>query len=438
MCLLLLLAGCATYDPLPLADNAAPRVSVEALRHPATLDPRAPLDAAEIAVLAVENNPELLAARSQRGVAEAEVLAAGVLPNPLLSASYGPMAIGSGNYISWTAGLTEDIRSLVTLSARRRSAVYAERQVAADLLWQEWQVTGKARLLYVDTVEGEKLLRLLHQARKLFGTRYARDRKALAAGNADLTIIASDLTALRDIDRQIQDLDRLQLTRRQALHALLGLVPGAELALSDKIELPALDLAAVPAMVADLPRRRPDLIALQLGYRSQEEKLRVAILEQFPPLNLGVSAANESATAWAAGPQVSFELPIFNRNQGGVAIESATRQRLHDEFTSRLVAARGEIAAMVAEISQLEQQLRTQEEARDDAEQVAAQAEKAYHMGNVDFRSYVDLFMTSTFAAEQSVGLEQSLFELRVAMATLLGAQMPTVMPSLPAPKGSS
>ena len=34
-------------------------------------------------------------------------------------------------------------------------------------------------------------------------------------------------------------------------------------------------------MLAALPRRRPDLIALQLGYASQEARTRAAVLGQF-------------------------------------------------------------------------------------------------------------------------------------------------------------
>jgi hypothetical protein len=126
--LFLLLAACVPYRPLALAEQSAPASSVAALHHPAGLDLSKPVDGSEITLLAVENNPELIAARSQRGVAQAEVLAAGVLPNPTLAASYGPAVFGPDGYVLWAAGLTEDIRSLVTLSTRRRAAVYAERQ----------------------------------------------------------------------------------------------------------------------------------------------------------------------------------------------------------------------------------------------------------------------------------------------------------------------
>jgi len=50
-----------------------------------------------------------------------------------------------------------------------------------------------------------------------------------------------------------------------------------------------IDVNAIEQVLASLPDRHPDLIALQLGYQSQEEKVRGAILAQFPLLSLGIS-----------------------------------------------------------------------------------------------------------------------------------------------------
>src|SRR5471030_835781 len=156
------LASCESYEPLAL--DTEPRIAAslaELHRSPAgaTLDKK--LGVEEIALLAVENNPDLRAARSDRGVAEAELLQAGLLPNPQITASYGVLLGGPASFDAWSAGLGQDIKALVTLSAQRRSASYATRRVDADLVWQEWQVIGKARLLAVDLIEGETLRRLL-------------------------------------------------------------------------------------------------------------------------------------------------------------------------------------------------------------------------------------------------------------------------------------
>ena len=161
MLMLALLAGCATYSPLPLDKQARAADSVEQLRHDAPLPARLGVD--DIALLALQNNPDLVAARAQRGVAQAQLLSAGILPNPSLNASYGFLLGGPGTTGALAAGLSQDLTALVTLSAKRGAARESAREVDASLLWQEWQTIGKAQLQAVDLIEGERQQRLLAQ-----------------------------------------------------------------------------------------------------------------------------------------------------------------------------------------------------------------------------------------------------------------------------------
>jgi outer membrane protein TolC len=418
-----MVAACQSYEPLTL--DAAPHLAAslaELLRQP-----EGPLGVTEIALLAVENNPDLRAARSDRGVAEAELLQAGLLPNPQITASYGVLLGGPASFDAWSAGLGQDIKALVTLSAQRRSAGYAARRVDADLVWQEWQVIGKARLLAVDLIAGETLRRLLGETRTLFAQRYERSQRALDQGNADLTTVAPDLTALSDIDKQIADADRQRLTRRHELNALIGLAPDVDLPLADRVELPAVEPAAAKRMLADLAQRRPDLIALQLGYRAQEEKLRGAVLAQFPALVLGGAYATDTSHVNTIGPSITLDLPIFNRNQGNIAIARATRQKLRDEFAARLTAASGEIGAMLSQQRLLETQLEAARRQLATTGRIADRAEAAFANGNIDERGYVDLTMTRIAKRQEIITIEQLLFEQRVALTIVLGAGMPTV-----------
>ena len=79
---------------------------------------------------------------------------------------------------------------------------------------------------------------------------------------------------------------------------------------------PPADLAA---LLADLPDRRPDLVALQLGYHSADEDVRTAIIGQFPAFVLGGQWGQDTTNVRSAGPTATFDLPIFDRNQGQVA-----------------------------------------------------------------------------------------------------------------------
>jgi outer membrane protein TolC len=422
----LALAACATSRDLPLAASPELADSLAALNHD-EVNIAAPLTVPEVALLAVRNNPDLRAGRAQHDVAQAQLLQAGLLPNPQLTGAALPLVAGVGTTMAWNAGISEDIRSLITLSSRVRTARNDAAQVDAQIVWQEWQVIGQARLLAVDLIEGERSLALLRRNRDLLASRYDRSQRAVAAGNATLTTATPDLAALEAVTAQINDLQRQQLGRRHQLNALLGLAPEVTVPLSAVPDLPAWDEGTVTQELPTLGQRRPDLIALQLGYRAQNAKLRTAILSQFPNLSFGITGGSDNANVRNLGPQVSLELPVFNQNQSNIAIERATRQQLHDEYTARLTAAVGQVRAMVAEIDLLSGQLATVRRDLAVALRAAVQAEAAFKAGNLDERSYVDLVSARLTKEQEIVTIEQSLLEQQVAIATLIGAGMPPI-----------
>ena len=417
------LGGCASYSALPLDRDARAKDSAEQLQHTAALPPWFGVD--DIAMLALLNNPDLVAARTQRGVAQAQLLSAGILPNPSIGASYGFLLGGPGTDNALTAGLSQDLRSLVTLSARKGAARQAAREVDASLLWQEWQTVGKARLLAVDLIEGERQRRPLQQQLDLLQDRLQRSRQALEQGDRTLAALVPELNAAADVRKQLDDLERLQETRRRDLDAFLGLSPQANLPLDETIALPPIDADAVTQALPGLADRRPDLVALQLGYAAQEEKVRGAVLAQFPMLSLGLSGGHDNSDIHTLGPQISIELPLFDRNQGNIALERATRQQLHDEFSARLASARGEVQALLADQVLLRQQYDARQAQLAELEQTARSADNAYRSGDLDERSTIDLITARNAKQQEILLMEQSLLRQQVAIATLIGAGMP-------------
>jgi outer membrane protein TolC len=419
-----LLAGCASYRPLKLSDTAPLASSIDALKHDGIAVAQ-PLTIGQVAGLAVENNPDLIAMRAQHGVAQAQLLQAGLLPNPQVTGAILPLVAGPGTTSAWNAGLSEDVRSLIILSSTRRAAQARADQVDAQILWQEWQTISQARLLAVDVVESERLIGLLRESRDLFAARYERSRKAVLAGDETLTSAAPDLAALQATTTQLRDQERQQLARRHQLDALLGLSPDVMLSLITAFDVPPWNSTAINETISTLAERRPDLAALRLGYRAQDAKLRTAILSQFPNLIFGVTGGSDNSNVRNLGPQITLELPLFNQNQGNIAIETATRQQLHDEYTARLMGAVGQVRAMETEIDLLSRQLETIRDELVGTRQVATRADAAFTAGNIDERTYVDLVATRLSKEQEVVAIEQSLLDQRIAIATLVGAGLP-------------
>jgi len=323
------LAGCASYERLPLDKESSLAASASELEGSGGKR----ITLAALDRLIVLNNPDLRAARAKLGVGAAQVVQAGILPNPPVAVSYPFFISGPGTVNAYSAGFTQDVKSILLLRTRGEATQNAASEISAALLWQEWQTIGKTRLLFVDIVLGERAKKLIFQSRKFLQERFDLTSTAISQGNATLATLSPVLVAVGDIQKTYDDLERLQLSRRHQLNALLGLAPDAKLALAASTDAPIIDPASIRRQLSTLADRRPDLIAFQYGYRSEDAKVRQAILSQFPNLSIGIIGGSDTSNIISFGPQLTVDLPIFDRNQGEKlrTQEDITRnQRLRD------------------------------------------------------------------------------------------------------------
>jgi outer membrane protein TolC len=420
----LLLGGCAHYSALPLAQVAPLTPDVGALDG---IGPRGPLSVSQVVDLALANNPDLKAARLKRAIAAGQVRQAGTLPNPALSGAFLPLLAGAGTVPAWNVGLTQDIKALITYRTKRRAAADSAQQVSADVVWQEWQVAGQARQIAADLIVGARGRAAYVAAYHLLEARNAMLEAALSARNVTLVTVAPDRIALQAARMALATFDQRQLALGHELSALLGLAPDAVVPLAAQADLPPFDPAAIRAGLPTLARRRPDLIALQMGYAAADEQVRQAILSQFPDLVLGGSASSDNSRVINAGPTATLGLPVFDRGQGNIAIATATRAQLHADYGARLAAANGTIGAMLTEIEQLRAQLADARRDLPAAELAATRAQAAFGQSNLDERGYVDL-VSNRFTREQDImTLELALLDRQIAVQTLVGDGLPTV-----------
>ncbi|WP_428375141.1 TolC family protein [Lichenicoccus sp.] len=424
------LQSCATFTALPLQRQAGLAPDLAALRHDAALPPA--LGVSDIVRLVLLNNPDLTAVRVQHSVAEAQLLQSGILPNPQASLSATPTLAGPGTTTAWNAGFTQDLRSLILRPSLQRTARASLRQIDAQILWQEWQAVGQARLLAVQLIEEQRTLALLDDLRRVLARHVAERQQALAARDATYTLLAPDLAALADLEARLRDARRLALQQRHTLAALLGLQPEAAFTLARTVDLPPLDAEAIRAALPGLPERRPDLLALRWGYEAANQRLRGAILSQFPNLSFGASGGSDNSNVRGFGPQLNLELPLFDRNQGNIAIARATRRQLHDEYGARVTATEGDVRARLDEIALLRAQIaaaRRRLPAVREAARTALQPDSAQLL---DPQVRIDLLAASTTREAEFIALQQSLLEQEVAIETLAGFGMPAARTDLP------
>lgn len=430
------LGGCATYHALPLAQGPNLRASLEQLdltvpsegpdKGPTKIDPKKPLSPDEVGLVAVLNSPLLASQPGQLSAARAGLLSATILPNPSLSVDYEFYLGGPGTSNSLAASISEDLRSIVTYSPRVKAAKARLGQIKADLLWQDWLVAQRARLLAVDIYAGERALAVRRKELKLLDKEVRQVRAETSAGNLAMSAEAPLLAARAGAESAIAAARMTLLRDWQNLDALIGLDPSVRFAIAKPTPISLPD--NIKRLIETLPKRRPDLVALRLGYKASDQDVREAILGQFPAFSIGPAGGWDTSRVYSMGPAITLSLPIFDRNQGKIASARATRARLHADYQARLDAAVGGSEALLARIKTIEADLRRSRSAAAEADAFADSATRAYRLGNLDERSLTDYQMTAFQRRLDVLNYQRALHETALALSIELGTGFPETM----------
>jgi cobalt-zinc-cadmium efflux system outer membrane protein len=422
--IILLLGGCASYQPkpLPLSINLSQNVDqLRKLTSVSRIVPEGGLSLTEVAIFAVRNNPDLKAQRMQLGITRAQLFSVGLLPDPQLSANLDhPTGSVPGTVNAFGIGLGYDIIPLINRGARVDSAQQAEQQVRLDLLWQEWQVSQQARALAVRLAGERQQIALLQEMRDLYQERYQRSGEAVARGDLTLGVAGTDLAALLDTLSQINQLEQTSNDTRHALNLLMGLVPDAPL----EIRLPPMprlpDGQALSRELQTLPQRRPDLLALQAGYHSQEAKVRAAILSQFPSFSIGITRARDTGSLYTTGFNIGLNMPLFSGNRGAIAVERATREHLREEYQARLDQAAVDVDKLIRLQSIVAAQQMQLNEYVPTLKEMVDRGCEAYQHGDIDALTFLNMENTWVSKRLEQISLDQTQRNNLIALQTLL------------------
>ena len=435
---LVLVSGCAQYHPLPLSGaNVQGRrlpaekvlqVQAAQIHHPLLTAVAIHLESGigpdQAAILAVILSPKLQADRDRRGLASAQLIQAGLLPNPTIG--YTRDFITGGN----TAGTVSaygftgswDIASLINHGAKVASAKNNVAAINLDIAWTEWQTAMAAKLALYRIVSMEKQLQ---RARQIFGDqqrtvntlqmavdRHEKSVIDLSAAQASQADARATLLALE------QELDRQRLDLKKTV----GVSPETKLPVESDVSLPT--EVAPPSqteLLADLENRRLDLIGLRQGYQSQEQTVRAAVLAQFPKVVLGFSRVSDVTNVHSMGFGVTIDLPLFDRNQGNIAIETATRQKLFDEYETRVFEARSDIATAISDIRSLNRQIAAAQEAIPVLQHLVEIAKEASDQGAADVLGYFQAKTNLNQKSLQTIKLQQQLIDSKIALELASG-----------------
>ena len=278
----------------------------------------------EAVVLALWNNASFLELLADLGIAQGDLVQAGLLPNPELL-YYFPVSDKPFKYL-----FDFPLESLWLRPIRIAAAEREYNRVCQRLTQAGIDLIRDTRQAYADTI-------LAHNRRSV--TETALNIRTQIAKTAKARFDAGDIspqessTAIIDANRAEQDLVRVRFDisiAEERLRNLMG-VP------QDRTPLKLIARLSnyprnldVESLTVEAVNSRPDALAAQQFAAAAAERLRLQKIGwvRF----LGVLDATSGTNGHEFGPAFRVTLPIFNHNQGNIAraeaeLEKAERQR---------------------------------------------------------------------------------------------------------------
>jgi len=160
--------------------------------------------------------------------------------------------------------------------------------------------------------------------------------------------------------------------------------------------------------------------------------VRAAGLRAFPAINVSIRRDRDTAQLGSIGLGLAIDLPVLDRNQGEIAIESATRQQLEDAYLGRVQDARFEVARAHADLLSVRAQLELVKRSVPTLEQLVDNGEALVGSGNV---SVIDLYALRLELLDRRLKAEElRQMELELGLALELATGVPWTAPLTGAP----
>ena len=313
------------------------------------------------------SNIDLAAQRYNVLIAQAQLAAARVSPNPTLSVGTNRDTTNRNQPTSYSAGLTE----LVEVGGKRtfRTEAAVQNLLAASATVDDFfrNLRATAASAYVDAVVGQ--LTVQEKLRAYQSLNQLADLNQFRFTAGDLAEVDYN-QARADALQARGDLYSSQSSSNANLYTLVQLLgkPGAALPQTvGRLEIHPhrFDLNA---LLARAKERRPDVIAARRAYQSAQASTRLARANRLPDVTGGVTYQINQASNYYLDPTPSFNsvnlslsvpLPLFNTYRGEylAALNTAAQaeKTLRSTELKAEVDVRGGLARYQAAIAQLAQ-----------------------------------------------------------------------------------
>ena len=350
------LGGCASFSPdggfAPVQQTAKDRLGKdlrwarsdadrdaidqrvrELLAKPLSVD-----DAVQIALL---NNRGLQAEYQELGIAEADLVQAGRLPNPRVA--FARKTQGGEVELEWLLAINVARLIAIPLFMEVESRRFAHTQLRVSL--QMVSLAADTRKAYITAVAAEETVRYMRQVMQAAEASAELARRMEQVGNFNKLQRAREQGFYADAALNLARSEQAQRATRERLTRLLGLW-GAQAQFNLPERLPDL-----PKSTTDLPdlerlalEQRLDVRGAKLAAEQTAKNLGLTRTTRFiNVLEVGAIYNTFNDAPSQRGFEIGFELPLFDWGDARIAKAEAIYMQALDRATQTAIDARSEV-----------------------------------------------------------------------------------------------
>jgi outer membrane protein, heavy metal efflux system len=317
-------------------DQKAAQAVRSLLLKPLTVD-----GAVQIALL---RNPRLQAIYEELSLAQADVVQAGLLSNPVFSADI-TTAERDALDPNLIVGVTQSFLDLLLIPAKKKIAASAFEQAKYRVGSEVLDLAAQTKAAYFKVVAAEQAVAMRRAVAEAQQASYElAERQRNAGGTSELAAMS---------ERALSEQTQLDLARAEAelsaaheeLTRLMGLW-GAEVGWRSFDRLPEVPLLepSVEHLESRAVSERLDLAAMRQEVQTLHYALNLATTSRWTGIvDIGADVARLKDGRVVIGPRASIELPIFDQRQAPIARLEAQLRSSEELLQARAIEIRSEV-----------------------------------------------------------------------------------------------
>ena len=382
-------------------------------------------------------NLKLLAAQYEVSANRADVIAAGLLPNPRLSLDAYFHIHGEPNSAEreFSVELSQGLPLWGRLGASRDAAELTASASEREFAVASFQLLADVRRAYLSLQWAEAARTVLAAGlRDLDGVQRVLDARTAAGANSQYDRLRLELER-GNLRGRVASADVAVASARADLGAAIGWTAlTLDLHATDPLPEPGVDVRDGSALVRWAIEHRNEIAASRLASEAAEARLRAARRRLVPEPELGIGysrwsgipGAAPGSTGGALLASASIPLPVFDRGQGTIErhIEQSRAARVRERDQRLAIEREVQSAAQAFQLSSTAYQGYRADSSLN-AESVRRIAELTYREGRGSFLELLDAYSSSLRVEEQALALRGSVLLAALALERALGPARP-------------